>query len=92
MAVTATVPYGGTMIVGVTFTVTGAYVKEAPGADTTLVYQVEVKLPDGTIQTGVGWDNVNAAAQVTVPSPLSQAEDHMKARLAAGGAVTIVEV
>lgn len=97
MAVTAdTVPYGGIAVDGMTFTVTGAYVKEWPAygetvAGSHLVYHVDVAMPDGTLFKGVGWDNLKTSADPTEPSPLVQAEAAMIVRLTEMGATNIVE-
>lgn len=90
--VTATIPYGGITVDNVTFSVTGAYVKEIPGEPAFLVFTCDVNLPDGTPMKGVGWDSVKVDADPTEPSPLVQADAAMQARLTASGATNITEV
>ena len=93
MSVTATVPYKGATLVGLTFKVESAYIKQQVTGAPWMVYQVEVKMPDGSAQPVPEWDNVkgdvNLAGSVL---PMVQAEAHMRARLTAAGATNIVVV
>lgn len=101
MAVTATVPYGGTTVPGITFRVVEAWRRMKPSidgktAEDFLQYDCRVVMPDGITQMqGVGWENVrvdNPDAIIDTGTPLVQAEAAMKSRLTASGATNIVEV
>jgi hypothetical protein len=94
MAVTANITYGGGSFTGVAFALKSAHIAQVvdPPSDF-LVYQVRVTLPDGTVQTNVGWDNVKTEPDLeSGDTPLVQAEAAMKARLTASGATNIVDV
>ncbi len=95
MAVKCTVPYRGMTITGATFTVLSAYEKHLSSAHqdgpaSWFVYEVEVKMPDGSVMAVPEWNNVKG--DVGTGNPLQQAEAHMSARLTAAGATNIQNV
>lgn len=95
MAIRCTVPYRGATIAGATFTVLSAYEKHLSAAHpdgpaSWLVYDVEVRMPDGSTLPLPEWSNVKSDAGTG--TPLEQAEAHMGARLAAAGATDVITV
>jgi len=75
------------------FTVKSAYWKEIAAtaedvAASFLSYEVEVKMPDGSVISVPEWQNVKADSSTS--NPLAQADTNMVARLTAGGATNIV--
>lgn len=93
MAIQCDIPYRGAQINGARFTVLSAYLKElsaahSDGPASFLAYEVEVKMPDGSVISVPEWQNVKS--ETGTGTPLAQAEANMSARLTASGATNMV--
>lgn len=95
MPITCDSPYHGAQINGATFTILMASWFQysdavSGGAASWVIYDVEVKMPDGVPVSVPEWRNIKIDAGTG--TPLEQAEANMVARLTMAGATNIVSV